>query len=128
MTITGFEEYTQELTREEIDILIPLFMNAMEGRCAENPIKAPDLVRRINILLKINGYHEFKIVTEPKLRKCCNYVRSNSLLPLIATSKGYFVSNHFDVIQAQIKSLNERANSIRRCAAGLDKMLIKELL
>jgi hypothetical protein len=52
-----------------------------------------------------------------------NYIRTNGIIPLIATSNGYFTSDCKETIQEQIKSLQERANSIERCAAGLRKFL-----
>jgi hypothetical protein len=62
-------------------------------------------------------------MTGVRLRKMVNYIRSNSLIPLIATSHGYFTSDCKQTIQEQIKSLQERANSIERCAQGLKKFL-----
>ena len=75
----------------------------------------------MNVFLENNGY---KIrLTQPRLRKLVNYIRSNSLIPLIATSNGYFTTDCKQTIQEQIKSLQERANSIERCAQGLKKFL-----
>ena len=75
----------------------------------------------MNVFLENNGY---KIrLTQPRLRKLVNYIRSNSLIPLIATSQGYFTTDCKQTIQEQIKSLQERANSIERCAQGLKKFL-----
>jgi len=67
---------------------------------------------------------DYKIrLTGPRLRKLVNYIRSNSLLPLIATSQGYFTTDCKQTIQEQIKSLQERASSIDRCARGLNNFL-----
>ena len=63
-------------------------------------------------------------MTGARLRKIVNYIRTNALQPLMATSKGYFVSNDVNVIMDQIQSLNQRAKSIRDCAHGLE-LLIK---
>jgi hypothetical protein len=52
-----------------------------------------------------------------------NYIRTNSIIPLIATSNGYFTSNCKETIQDQVKSLQERASSIMRCAEGMKKFL-----
>ena len=75
----------------------------------------------MNVFLENNGY---KIrLTQPRLRKLVNYIRSNSLIPLIATSQGYFTTDCKQTILEQIISLQERANSIERCAQGLKKFL-----
>jgi hypothetical protein len=75
----------------------------------------------MNQYLQNNGY---KIkMTGVRLRKMVNYIRSNGLIPLIANSQGYFTTDCKLTIQQQIISLQERANSIERCAQGLKKFL-----
>jgi hypothetical protein len=86
-----------------------------------NPIKSELIVTRMNQYLQNNGY---KIkMTGVRLRKMVNYIRSNGLIPLIANSQGYFTTDCKLTIQQQIISLQERANSIERCAQGLKKFL-----
>jgi hypothetical protein len=118
--ITGFETYTHELTNEELEIL-PLVMHGFRHYKKTNPIKAELIVSRMNIFLHEHGY---KIkMSQPRLRKMVNYIRTNGLMPLIATSQGYFTTDCKVTIQEQITSLQERANSIERCAQGLKKFL-----
>ena len=118
--ITTFETYTAELTSEEMEIL-PLIIHGFRAYKKNNPIKAELIVKRMNEYLQNNGY---KIrFTQPRLRKLVNYIRSNGLIPLIATSQGYFTSDCKETIAEQIKSLYERANSIERCANGLKRFL-----
>lgn len=110
--ITNFETLTYELTDHEKAIL-PLLLVGFQRYDESNPIKEPEIVARFNERnngLKLNAV---------RLRKLVNYIRSNSLLPLIATSKGYYVSNNKKVIESQIKSLEQRANSILNCSNGL---------
>lgn len=107
--ITNFEEITQELTDEEL-ALVPTFIKSFSKYTKQNPIKAADIVS------KWNQSGDKVKMSQPRLRKICNHIRSNSLLPLIATSSGYYVSNDQAEIERQIKSLTERANSILKCA------------
>ena len=118
--ITGFEEHTSELTAEEMEIL-NIVIHGFRQYKKNNPIKSELIVTRMNQYLQNNGY---KIkMNGPRLRKMVNYIRSNGLIPLIATSHGYFTSDCTETIAEQIKSLQERANSIQRCAEGLKKFL-----
>jgi hypothetical protein len=118
--ITNFENYTNELTDQEMEIL-PIVIHGFRAYKKNNPIKAQLIVTRMNNYLQENGY---KIrLNGPRLRKLVNYIRSNSLIPLIATSQGYFTTDCKETIINQIQSLNERANSIERCANGLKKFL-----
>ena len=114
--ITNFEEITKELNEKELE-LIPFLVKGFQAHQKTNPIKAPEIVKSMNIFLQQNGY-KIKL-SEPRLRKCCNYIRSHSILPLMATSDGYFVSFERESIESQINSLLERSNSIKKCAEGL---------
>lgn len=118
--ITNFEEYTQDLNSDEHK-LVPILVSAFKQRTINNPIKAPEIIQRVNQYLNEKSMG-FKL-TEPRLRKIVNHIRTNSLLPLIATSKGYYYSTERKDIIDQIESLEQRANSIARCALGLKKFL-----
>lgn len=120
--VTNFEEITNDLTQEELKV-VELLLKGFAGRKKENPIKGPEAVESINKFIvdkpEYNGYR----FTEPRLRKCCNYIRVKSLLPLVATAKGYYVSYDKEEIKSQIQSLEDRANSILSSANGLKKFL-----
>lgn len=114
--ITNFEHITSELTQQELE-LIPILVKGFHKHRKENPILARDIVRRMNIYLEARNYQG--TFTEARLRKCVNFIRTNAILPLMATSNGYYISWDSDEIYSQIQSLEERANSIKRCAGGL---------
>lgn len=116
--ITNFEEITTGLSPEEL-FLVPLVCRGFEKYTKANPIKAPLIVAKMKVYLdKEQSNVSF---SEPRLRKIVNYIRVNGLLPLIATSNGYYVTDDKVEIERQIQSLKERARSIDRCADGLMK-------
>ena len=118
LQIVNFELITAELTRDErqlIKILIAGFKSHV-GR--NNAILSDEIVRRLN-----DKKATPKKVTGVRLRKMCNFIRSKGMLPLIATSHGYFISNDSNEIRKQIQSLNERADAIRNSAKGLETFL-----
>lgn len=114
--IKNFEQITKELTAQEL-ALIPVLMSGFRNHGRENPILARDIVRMMNLYLQTRNYSV--TFTEARLRKCVNFIRTNAILPLMATSNGYYISWDSDEIYSQIQSLEERANSIKRCAGGL---------
>lgn len=120
--ITNFEEITKELNEEELK-LIQILIKGFSLRTKQNPIKAPEIVNKIN--LQKDKYGLSSRFTEVKLRKIVHFIRVKGILPLIAASDGYYVSYDKAEIEAQIKSLNERSESIRVCADGLQKFLNK---
>ena len=113
--ITNFEEITKDLSQQETKLLNSLirgFYNHGKG----NPITEPEIRKRLAAKgIKISG---------ARLRKLCNLIRVAGLAPLIATSKGYYVSKDYSEIRKQIKSLEERAAAITAAANGL-KVFIK---
>ena len=118
--VTNFETITEELSDDEVK-LIPILISGFKTHYKVNPIKAPDIISAINA--KRDTYNLKAKFTEPRLRKCCNYIRSNGLIPLIATSNGYYVSFDKEEISSQITSLIERSNSILKSAEGLKKFI-----
>lgn len=112
--ITGFEEYTSVLNDKEKE-LIPILIKGFPAYTKDNPIKEPEIVER----LRAKGYK----ISGARLRKLCNFIRSKSILPLIGTSKGYFVCYDKGIIASQIQSLEERADAIKVSAEGLKKFL-----
>jgi hypothetical protein len=120
MSVTNFEEFTNELTSEEMEIL-NIVIHGFRQYKKNNPIKSELIVTRMNQYLQ---YNEYKIkMTGPRLRKMVNYIRTNGLIPLVANSNGYFTTDCKKTIEEQINSLNQRANSIKNCAIGLQKFL-----
>jgi hypothetical protein len=118
--ITNFESQTYELTAEELQLL-PILIAGFRRHDETDPIKAADIVTQMTIYLENKGITTG--FTEPRLRKFVNYIRSNGILPLIATSQGYFVSDDMDRVRTQVLSLQQRARSILICADGLENYI-----
>ena len=117
MAITNFEQITQELNEKEMQLL-PFILQGFKKHFKESPIKAPEIVKSMNDFIITNNIKGIKL-TEARLRKFVNHIRQNSILPLIATSVGYYISNDVEEINLQIRSLEERAKSIKDAANGL---------
>ena len=58
-------------------------------------------------------------MTGARLRKIVSHIRVSGKLPIIATSKGYYVSYDAEEIRNQVKSLEERAARILAAANGI---------
>jgi hypothetical protein len=117
--INNFEDFTEELTPDELKLVAPL-MNGLRTKTKEQTIKAPEIVKAMNVFADKNGLIK---ITEPRLRKLVNHIRVKGILPIIATSQGYYVSYDKQDILDQINSLTQRANSILKSADGLRNFL-----
>jgi hypothetical protein len=117
--IANFEEITEELTEDEKKLIGPL-IRGLRHRTSKNPIKAPKIVKIMNEYAEECGLIK---ISEVRLRKLVNYVRSTGRAPIIATARGYFMSYDQEEIRLQIRSLRQRARSIDSCADGLEGFL-----
>jgi hypothetical protein len=120
--ITNFESITKVLNPEEIAVILPL-IRVLYTASHENPMKANEIVSVINSNRDKIGSGVY--FNEVKLRKMVNFIRSESILPVIATSRGYYVSYDSDDIASQVKSMEERADAILHARSGLMNFLKK---
>jgi carbamoylphosphate synthase small subunit len=111
--ITNFEELTAKLTAKEKSVL-PLLVEILETTSKQKPKKT----NTIRLLLYLETRKQINI-SDIKLRKLMNLIRTNGILPVIGTSRGYYLTTDPVEIEKQIKSLCERANAILNAAEGL---------
>lgn len=113
--ITNFEEITAYLTPEEKELTVSI-IQILGTLKKSKPMLSTEIVELINKKHFVNSTYKF---TGVKLRKYCNYIRSKSLLPIIATSNGYYVSYDKNEIALQIESLQQRSEAMLNSANGL---------
>jgi len=118
--IKNFEAITQPLNDEELK-LVDIIIAGLRKRGKAEALKGEEICERINAKRESLGLE--KKLTDARLRKITNHIRTNGMLPIIATSKGYYCSYNRVEIQAQIESLEERASAIQASADGLKKFL-----
>ena len=115
--INGHESITFELSDKEIKLAHKL-IGHFKNRTKENPVKSNEIVAGVNRVFNME-----KKFTDVRLRKIINYYRVNSIIPIISTSKGYYVSYDKQEIVDMINSLDQRASSILNCSKGLNKFI-----
>lgn len=118
--ITGHEEITYELTDHEYELALKI-APILKKKTKDNPVLSKQIIDGVNEKWKPNPK-----LSDARLRKIINYYRTQSILPVISTSKGYYVSYNEDDINGMIKSLTERANSILEASFGIQRILINK--
>lgn len=112
--IKGFSEQTHELTDDEKNIIVPKMVRGLQTKIG----KANTITNSKMIDGLIKSGHS---VTAPRIRKMIRYIRMTGLVPrLVATSKGYYVSNDDKELTEYIDSLLQRADSINQLAEQLE--------
>lgn len=117
--IKGHEDITYELTDGELELarkIAPI----LRLKTKENPVLASVIVSGVNNKMNLKT-----TLTSARLRKIVNFYRVNSILPVISTKKGYYVSYEEEDINNMIQSLTQRANSILDASFGLARILNK---
>ena len=113
-----------KLTKEELNIILPVIMRLLRTKSTKNnPLYGARIVDFLNLKKEDIGFKN--AMTESKLRKCINYIRTNGLLPIIADDNGYYVSNDPIVIRDMAASLRRRTASINAAASGLEDLANK---
>jgi hypothetical protein len=120
--INGHEYHTEELNDEE-RMLAKRLVSAFKKRTKDNPVTAPEIVSGVNKNMKLT-----QKFSDRRLRKIINHYRVNAILPIISTSKGYYVSYEENEIEGMIISLTQRANSILEGCFGMQRILKEEKL
>jgi hypothetical protein len=120
--INGYTEFTEELNEEE-RMLAKRLISAFLKRSKINPVTASEIVSGVNKNMKLT-----QKFSDRRLRKIINHYRVNAILPIISTSKGYYVSYDENEIEGMVISLTQRSNSILEGCFGMQRILKEEKL
>jgi len=113
--INGFEEQTHDLTEDEMKV-IPILVKGFKTLVGKEKAMTAGQIGD-----QIKEYHG-TTVSGPRLRKMVNYIRINHMVPLlVASSKGYYVSDDQQEMLDYIQSLKDRAGAIQEVADSLTK-------
>jgi len=116
--------HLEKLNDEEINFL-PTLRRVLLKTNSKKLLFADAIVRGVNKRRDdgLSNYCLTKPFTQARLRKMVNYFRCTATLPVISTSKGYYVSYDKDDIIYMIKSLKARADAIYAASDGMDYIL-----
>tara|TARA_R110002096_G_scaffold183994_3_gene362309 strand:+ start:483 stop:854 length:372 start_codon:yes stop_codon:yes gene_type:complete len=97
--IKGFEDYTYELTDDELLLVDKLIRGLSPKIGKQAAVTSTVICKSLNI-------------TSPRLRKLINYIRTtNQLAGLCSSKNGYFVAESLQEIEDYIISLKQRIKS-----------------
>lgn len=110
--LIGFEKETHELTADEME-LVPLLVGTLQYKVGVSAAVTNTMLRRFLSACTDGNGKSIKI-TEVRIRKLINHIRMKNLVPgLLASSKGYYVSNDPKEVKEYIHSLQGRENAIK---------------
>lgn len=118
--LKNFEEQTHELNEWELRVVVPILIRGFYNKVGKDKaITNNKICKSVNEELNLKH-----TLTEPRVRKCINYVRTKNLIPfLIATSKGYYVATNKKELEEWRDSLSGRINSIKEVLDYAEKQI-----
>ena len=117
--ITTFETQTKPLNEYERETLLPIMV-----RCLAKHIGKSCAISNAQMCEKmaLYGYQ----IGEVRVRKIINHIRNNGLVDcLIATGKGYYVTESIQEMEAYIESVKNREDAIRTMRESMELQLSK---
>lgn len=104
--IEGFEKETADLTEYEESVLLPLMIKGFRNHIgADRAITNREICNK----LRAKGYD----ISEVRVRKIVNHIRTHNLVPrLMATGKGYYITNEPSELIGYISSLKGRREAL----------------
>ena len=117
--ITTFETQTKPLNEYERETLLPIMV-----RCLAKHIGKSCAISNTQMCEKmaLYGYQ----IGEVRVRKIINHIRNNGLVEcLIATGKGYYVTESIQEMETYIESVKNREDAIRTMRLSMEAQLLK---
>lgn len=117
--LPGFEDITFSLTESEMQWAVQIANGLSKRIGPENAITSDEIIK---------SYLEKRSVklTGPRIRKIVNYIRMHDMVPcLVASSKGYYVTNDPKDLQRYAASLTGRAQAIQALILNVERDIKK---
>lgn len=107
-----------KMTLEDVNILTPLIIKMFTLKSSKDKIlKTRQILDFINNKKTELGI--INVMTSQRLQKIINYIRVNSLLPIISTSTGYYSSYDREDIMIMIEQFRGRIAAMQAAEDGM---------
>lgn len=117
--IITFETQTKPLTEYEKDTLLPIMVKCLSKHTGKDKV-----ITNAEMCAKmaLYGYQ----IGETRVRKIINHIRNNGLVEcLIASGKGYYVTESITEMKSYIESVKNREDAIRAMRLSMEEQLSK---
>jgi hypothetical protein len=119
MSLTLFENITEQLTDAEKEKFVPMLIDTLSYTHPEHRM----IGKNICGWFKASGCE----VSEIRLRKMINYIRVLNLIPgkvLIGAGNGYYLTDDPKIVEDQIESIQGRIDSMAAVVDSLKAQLV----
>lgn len=107
-----------KLNIDDVNVLTPLLVKMFKQKSSkDNVLSTKKIVTFFTDKKNEIGFSG--AFTTQRLQKLVNYIRVNSILPIIATSHGYYCSNDVEDIMEMINQFQGRIDAMKAAQEGL---------
>lgn len=118
MTIRNFEKETAVLTEHEKEKILPDLIQMIKRRTGQGRA-----ITSTDIILEWKGQAN---IDPPRVRKLINYIRNKGLVNgLVASSKGYYVAQTREDMEAYMESLQGREDALKALRKSIKRQMEK---
>lgn len=115
--ITNFEDITYDITDDEKRVAIYIERLLKSKNVFFNNKELSEMI------IKASGGDKRYLFKDARIRKIINYLRLTTCPNIIATSKGYKISNDKEELKKYLDSLLERIDAIRSVAESTNNYI-----
>lgn len=128
--IRNFEEFTGELTDDERDYIFPRLIKILSTCIGkEKALTNSRILESFNVNNPIYSEEEEPRVIKTRqnrIRHMIHILRVTDTIPfLIATAKGYYISNDYDEIKGYMQSIDDRLRAIYQIRRAMKRQIEK---
>ena len=122
--LTGFEKITEDLNQYEEQEVLPLIVAGLRSKIGKSKaITGTEICNKMNLSGRLRGYK----LNPVKLGKMISRIRVKGIISaLCSSSKGYFVADTLEELEACLKSLSERLRQQQMVVDALTVQLHEE--
>lgn len=124
---TSRKPLLDKMNSDDINILVPLLVKMFVNKTSKDNVLS---TRKITTFFtdKKQTIGFTGALTTQRLQKLVNYIRVNSILPVISSNNGYYYSEDKQDIMEMIMNFEGRINAMKAAADGLRYIVTEQKL
>lgn len=106
------------MKNELIEKVIPAIESILRKTDKSKSLYSDEIIKMINTKVELE-----KPLTQIQFRQCINYMRRNKVLPIMAGSNGYYITDDIEQMAAQVESFNSRIKALEQARDGIIEII-----
>lgn len=114
-----------KMNMDDINILVPLLVKMFQKKSSKDNVLSTKTITTF-FTDKRNTIGFTGAFSSQRLQKLVNYIRVNSILPIISTNNGYYYSEDRQDIMDMIENFQGRIDAMKAAQSGLQYIITEQ--